>query len=631
MSGIFGWLGSPSLRRDADRVTARMAQRLTWFNDAKFEHVDTVLGTLGCASIDGSHNTWHGERGAAVIQGRFSWRDKTRAGRAAEAGNAQTVFESYLEQGMGFPDSLQGNFSGAMLDFSSSRLIVFTDRLGVHPVVSTETHEGIAFASTSDCLRAHSEDPVELNEQSIVDYLYLHQIPTPLSIFRGYQYLLPGTLLRFDKAGGHHHHRYWTPTYTQNLRGQSFEELRAKFQSLIGSSIQNSVAHGTEVGAFLSGGTDSSTIVAFLSQYCNPARAFSIAFDNEEFDELGYAKIAAARYSADHHFRYVAPRDVLDSLPDIARIYDEPFGNSSAVPTYHCASFAKATGITHLLGGDGGDELFGGNERYGLQNMLSMYSSLPGWLRNGVLNPIAGSRVFESPRTPLRYINRYVAHARTPLPDRLQMFNVFSYFGPEAVLERDFLQSVDREHAFELMREQYRIADYDNELNGMLAFDLKLTLADNDLRKVTRMCDLAGVSVDYPLLSDDLVEFASQLPTQLKVRGTKLRPFFKAALADVLPTAVIKKQKHGFGLPFGIWALEHAQLREFVYDNLGSLKKRTYIRPTFIDSLIDDKLDTHPRYFGTMVWLLLMLELWFQNHADGRSRSVPSASKAVRN
>jgi asparagine synthase (glutamine-hydrolysing) len=193
------------------------------------------------------------------------------------------------------------------------------------------------------------------------------------------------------------------------------------------------------------------------------------------------------------------------------------------------------------------------------------------------------------------------------------------------MLTADFLEGVSDAHPLELLRSAYASVEARSLINRMLALDWRFTLADNDLPKVTRTCELAGVDVVFPLLADELVEFSAALPPRFKLRGTTLRYFFKEALRGFLPDEIIRKRKHGFGLPFGTWIQQEGRLRSYVFDQLGDLRSRGIVRPEFLDELMDSRLRDHGPYFGSLAWVLMMLELWFKE-AKALSSSVGRAS-----
>ncbi|HXV76645.1 MAG TPA: asparagine synthase C-terminal domain-containing protein, partial [Candidatus Polarisedimenticolaceae bacterium] len=319
----------------------------------------------------------------------------------------------------------------------------------------------------------------------------------------------------------------------------------------------------------------------------------------------------------EHHEYYLEPADVVALIPRVAEIYSEPFGNESVVPAYHCARMANELGIRVLLGGDGGDELFAGNERYATQKIFDLYRRVPSPLRRGLLEPVvthfpAGGSIW-----PVRKARGYIAKARMRMPDRTQIYNYMERFGADTVFQPDFLAEVDVDEPRRLLRESYDGVRADSMLNRCLAMDLRFTLADNDLPKVSRMAELEGVRVCYPLLDDELIDFAARLPPELKLRRLELRWFFKHALRDFLPEEIIRKTKHGMGMPFGLWLETYAPLQELVRDSLDALKRRDIVRPAFVDQVSEMHRNEHAVYYGVMIWLLVQLEQWLRCHDDG--------------
>jgi asparagine synthase (glutamine-hydrolysing) len=355
-------------------------------------------------------------------------------------------------------------------------------------------------------------------------------------------------------------------------------------------------------------------------------RTYSIGFAAEGYDEMHFARIAARHFGTDHHEHYISAQEVVDAIPLIAMAHDQPFGNSSAVPTYYCAKRAKEDGVQTMLGGDGGDELFGGNERYAKQYLYSLYSDLPSVVRKGLIEPLVCPLPENLPL--IGKAQRYIRHASQRMPARYDNYNLLERLGPHAIFTSDFLETVERQSPAQEMAHVYWGQNAQSMINRMLGFDLKYTLEDNDLPKVVRSCDLAGVVVRFPLLDDKLVAFSATLPPELKVRRTRLRYFFKEALRGFLPEEIIKKSKHGFGLPFGPWLNEYRLLRQIALDSLTNLKQRGIIKPEFIDELCSKHMANHASYYGTMVWVLMMLEQWFQR-SSRRCAALPDALHAA--
>ena len=248
--------------------------------------------------------------------------------------------------------------------------------------------------------------------------------------------------------------------------------------------------------------------------------------------------------------------------------------------------------------------------------MFGIYDALPASLRKGLAEPLTDSGLFD--RIPLlKKGASYVRQARVPMPDRMQTYTLLMRMGLDQVFTAGFLGRIDAAEPDRHHREVYATCPPASLVNKMLAYDWRYTLAENDLPKVIGSARLAQVSVGFPLLDDRLLEFSLKLPTSYKLKGFKLRWFFKEALRGFLPDEILTKKKHGFGLPFGTWAVSHAPLKKLSTDSLHSLAARGVVRAEFIDKLLDEHLPMHPGFYGELVWILTMLEQWLQAHAPG--------------
>lgn len=611
MSGITGWFGTHYAAEEAQALLASAARSLT-----AFDHTETksALGPQWALAVSGSRQAaWlYQESGIALaLYGHPIW-SGTSADRVAEK-----IVTAYRANGDAFLQQLKGDFSLCLIDSVKNETLLAVDRMGVRPLIYANRPTGFIFGSRCECLLSQSSQATGLNRQAILDYLYYHMVPGGETVYAGFTRLAPGHMLRY-RDGAITLSAYWMPVFEENGRGD-VADYKKEFLDLLRSGVGRQINDG-KTGAFLSGGTDSSTIAGLLGQVSGkPAPTYSIGFDAAGYDEMEYARLAAKHFQTNHHEYYVTPDDVVAAIPRIAATYDQPFGNASAVPTYYCAAMAQADGVTRLLGGDGGDELFGGNARYASQYIFSLYERVPSALRKNMIEPIVQWLPGKLPL--IGKARSYIAQASIPMPDRYESYNLLNRLGMANILTEDFLRAIDPDGPMRLMREIYQGVHAQTLLNRMLALDFRFTLTDNDLPKVTRMCELAGVDVAFPMLDDALLDFSLRLPPQLKLKGTKLRYFFKAALSDLLPKEILTKEKHGFGLPFGVWLNTHQPLQQLALDSLSSLKTRGIIRPEFIDRLTNQHLSSHAGYYGTMVWVLMMLEQWFAQHRQqGSSR-----------
>lgn len=503
---------------------------------------------------------------------------------------------------------IDGAFAVALRD-ASGRTVLAVDRFSTHSLCYRLAGDELHFAERADTLAGPSDT---LDPQAIHDYLYFHAIPSPRTVFQGVLRVPPGHCAVFED-GKLTIEPYWRPTFTE-IRSASFATLRDEFRALLREAVFAQL-DGGKAACFLSGGTDSSTVAGMIREACGrPAATYSIGFEAEGYDEMVFARLAARHFGCEHHEYYVTPDDLVRSIAEVAGHYDQPFGNSSALPAYYCAKMARDDGVTKILAGDGGDELFGGNSRYAKQRVFGWYSRMPAGLRRGLIEP-----VFESPaiaRLPLLSKGAsYVEQAKVPMPDRQQMYNLLLRLGVGDVLTPAFLACIDQDAPCRQQRSVWATAQTDSELNRTLAYDWRYTLAESDLPKVCGTAQLAGISVGFPMLDGRLLEFSQRLPTAYKLKGLKLRWFFKEALRGFLPDEILAKKKQGFGLPFGVWLLRHRALKALACDSLDTLSTRGIVRTDFIRSLLNQRLAEHPGYYGEMVWILMMLEQWLRRHA----------------
>lgn len=357
--------------------------------------------------------------GATVIMvGRPYFRSKELKDLANQLGIASALASGYARHSQDIFKLLFGSFCCAIIDTQANRILIAIDRLGQEAMYYRATDEVFYFGSSASSVLASEECEPALLNQGIYNYMYFHMLPSPGSIY--------GRLKKLPAAHYVDYHNgqcqvvnYWQPGFSESTKGLSFKGLSKELKETLRNSVENCLSGSGKVGSFLSGGLDSSTVTGLLAESCNQeVEAYSIGFSAEGYDEMAYARITARHFDVKLNEYYVTPQDVVDALPMIATSYDEPFGNSSALPAYFCAKMAAENGVSTLLAGDGGDEIFGGNERYIKQRVFQHYAKIPGNLRKSLLEPVIDAM----PRIlPLvTKANSYITQANMPLPDRLQ-------------------------------------------------------------------------------------------------------------------------------------------------------------------------------------------------------------------
>jgi asparagine synthase (glutamine-hydrolysing) len=593
MRGLLGWLGTAP-----DGAFEAM-----WNGAGRSRPASLARHSTATASLAAWGGSLHQEAGlCCAIAGRPFFDDPELQALPA----AVALARLWRAHGNAAPARIHGSFSLALIDHAQDCVFLALDRVGDHLLAFAARPDGCVFASRADLVAAHPAVGRSLDPQGLFNYLYFHVVPAPGSVYRGVEKLLPG---QWAKCQGGRVTRgfYWALKYRDQPR-HDFAEQKARFLDLISAGVKRAKG-GDEVAAFLSGGTDSSTVSGMLKQVSGQARTYSIGFPAAGFDEMEYARLAGKHFGLDMREYYLQPADIVEAIPVIAGYYDEPFANDSAVPAYFCAKLAAADGHKIMLAGDGGDEFFGGNARYAKQKVFEAYHALPGFLRTGLIEPLADLPVMGT-LGPGRKLKSYLRQANTPLPERMESYN-FIYRQPlREMFAADFLAGIDEHQPHAWLKEVYDRADSHSYINRMLHLDIKFTLADNDLRKVGGMAEAAGVEVRYPLMDDAIVDFSGEIPPDWKVKGQYLRWFFKTALKGFLPDAIIDKTKHGFGLPFGVWAKDYAPLRERVEDRLSDFRKRGLLTPGYVDHLRNEHMSGHATYFGKMLWVMLTLEEW---------------------
>lgn len=602
---LCGWYGPSNFSLDSQLVLKKMGEYFPQ-RDASVSINDTDLKMLATGDTSILANEIE-----ISIFGVPYWKDDELNEHSKTYGVAATCGRLYQEKGIELLSLLAGKFVLTINDKKQKKFIIALDRIGQQHCFFSHVGENLVFASRADAVAEHPKVLGKISNQGVFNYVYFHSEPSPASIYKNISKLEGGQYLVFQ-LGRVTLKRYWNPEFFERNE-ESISSLGAEMCQIIEKSVTRFADSGS-VGAFLSGGLDSSTVSGMLAKVQkDKVKTFTIGFNAEGYDETEYARLASKHFSTEQNEYYVTPRDVVDLVPKIATFFDEPFGNSSALPAYLCARMAKEKGITRLLAGDGGDEFFAGNERYAKQLIFEQYQKVPKLLRSMLLEPMLFSNSIASNLPGIKKASSYIAQARTPLPDRLESYNFLHRHAASELFTPDFLREVNILEPIEILRESYNIPDECTSLNKMMWLDWKRTLHDNDLVKVNRMCELAGIEVVYPLLDDELIEFSCRIPSNIKLKDGKLRWFYKEAIKSFLPDEIINKKKQGFGLPFGVWTSEYRDLQEMAYSELRSLKQRNIFRDEFIDKTIKMHKSVHAKFYGELVWILMMLELWLKN------------------
>ncbi len=537
-------------------------------------------------------------------------------GAASSADSSAEALRLYHRLGPSFVRHLRGSFALALWDPGARRLVLATDHFGTRSMYYWAGNGRVAFASRIASLVAHPQVPRCIDENSIYFFLNHSFIPAPATIYREIRRLEPGQCLVWENRRIEIV-QYWDMSYPEE---KNLDEATAA--ELLCSSVEEAISFlsGIDIdapapGAFLSGGTDSSTVLGLLARRRGEGvRSFSVGFDENPYNEIHYARIAAARFKSRLHESFVRPKEALDELPAIVRAFDEPFGNSSALPTYFCVKAARTAGVTVMFAGDGGDELYGGNERYLTEKIFSLYHCVP--------RPLG--RLFQAGATmlpelyPWRKVKNYVKKANLPSAERFFEYQLYYMNRGREMFTEDLYERLDKSFPLRLPQERFAQAGNAHWLNRLLYVDLKLAISDNDLFKVNRCAEACGLAVRYPYLDKEVASASAKIPAKLKLKGWQKRYIFKKAFASLLPPEILAKKKHGFGLPTGEWLRRDNGFRDLARSLL--LDPRSLQRGYFKRQALEDLLRRHDaeasNYYGSHIWNFMMLEMWHRCHFD---------------
>ena len=532
--------------------------------------------------------------------------------RLRSRSDTEVIIHLYEEHGVQCLSMLRGMFAFAIWDQRHQRLVLARDRLGKKPLFYTADERGLAFASELKALLVDRTCP-DIDPVALHHYLTFQYVPAPRTIFRGIRKLPPGHLLVYE-GGKVSESAYWSLDYDRKAPIRSEAECLEEFRTLLEESVRLRLVSDVPLGAFLSGGVDSSSVVAVMSRLMNePVKTFSIGFKEEPYNELPYAGEVARLFGTDHHEFIVEPK-ALEILPTLVRIYDEPFADSSAIPTYYVSQLSRQY-VTVVLNGDGGDELLGGYPRY---RFTALDHAIPRYLSTSSRESLR--RAFGSWLPNARGVRRLREKAERLLaPVSRTYLSRICYFSPaekDELYTADFSGTIRGHDSYDLLTGWFEEAKATELLDQLLSVDTRSYLPDDLLVKVDRATMAHALEARSPFLDHRLMEFSASLPVSMKVRNGQTKYLLKAAMRGTLPDHILDRPKQGFGVPIDRWFREDC--REFLREVLLSPRcvQRGYFRPEVVRRMIDDHQHGKADY-AYRLYALLMLELWHREYADG--------------
>ncbi|RJQ14851.1 asparagine synthase (glutamine-hydrolyzing) [Candidatus Parcubacteria bacterium] len=532
--------------------------------------------------------------------------------------DTETIVHLYEEYKEDFVSYLNGMFAIALWDDKNKKLILARDRVGEKPLYYFHNKKEIIFASEMKALLENKTVSRDINPEALHYYLVLGRVPAPYAIINGIQKLEPAHIVVVNKEGVVGIKKYWELSFKPKANF-SEEEAKAKLREKLEESVVSRMVADVPLGAFLSGGVDSSAVVAMMAQNSSkPVETFSVGFDEKDFSELAYASIVAKRFSTNHHEFIIKP-DVFKILPKLVWYLDEPFADASIIPTYYVAQ-ATRSHVTAALTGDGGDELFAGYEWYKALKLARLYVAMPKILR-GFLSALSSFIPnIDERESSIRYLHKlkrfFETQAKTnksPLDIFMSMTGGFT----EEILhsfiyDKNFSKSIKNISARNLRQEKIDEYDGDDPLEALSFEQFSSLLPDMFFTKVDRCTMSVSLESRAPLVDYKFVEFIAKLPFSYKLRGFKTKYIFKEAMRGILPEEILFRPKKGFAIPLHRWIKEDPLKKEITRVLLDEgFIKLGYFNKSAVSNLVLEHMDGKKNNFEK-IWRLYVFALWYK-------------------
>ena len=531
--------------------------------------------------------------------------------------DTEVILHAYEEWDVECLKRFRGMFAFGLWDNNRKRLFLARDRLGKKPLVYSERNGRFAFASEIKALLQVPWIERRVNPFAIHHYLTYQYVPSPETIFQSINKLPPAHYLLYDSKRNIRIERYWKLDGSAEKKSRSdLGDLSRMIREKLEESVKLRLISDVPLGAFLSGGIDSSLIVGIMAKNGGPpVKTFSIGFEEQDFSELGYAKLVANHFGTEHH-EFVVKPDAIEILPKLVWYYSEPFGDSSAIPTYYVSKMTSDH-VKVVLTGDAGDENFAGYPRYLRSKYVWWFTQLPEKLRKKLLPDFL--RVLSISPWKRKTLNRLAdfmemlsSHQGRNYAEQIKICNEMER---KSLYTDEFLREVIEEDPLDYLIEKYEEADTKDPLEKLLFLDMTTYLPEDLLVKVDIATMANSLEARVPFLDHELVEEVAKIPFRLKLRGSTAKYILKKAYSDFLPETILKRKKMGFGVPLARWFRK--ELKEFARETLLDPQTlgRGYFKKKGIERMLDDH--TRQRYdHSAKIWALLFLEMWFRVFVD---------------
>jgi asparagine synthase (glutamine-hydrolysing) len=543
--------------------------------------------------------------------------------------DTEVIAHLYEEKGADCIAALEGMFALAIWDERAQRLLLARDRAGKKPLFYYRDARLLAFASEIKAFFGHPDIAIEPDRDGVPYYFIHGYVPAPATFYRGIAQLEPGTLMTVERDGTVASHRYWHLQYptVREVRPVGRREAAAGVRERLARAVERRLESDVPLGAFLSGGLDSTIVVGLMSRAMRePVKTFSIGFDGDSaYDETGYARMAAERFKTDHTEFRVSP-SAIDLIDTLNWHYDGPCGDSSAVPTYIVSKLTRER-VTVVLTGDGGDEVFAGYLRFYASVLSERIPDSIGAAANAVVSRLPTPT---NDRHWFARVQRFFRSMRTPLHERMTRWNALFFDDLDRLLQPDFTASIAPVDPLRYLDGEREFLRDRSTLSQVLHANFISYLADDLLVKTDRCTMAHSLEARAPFLDRELVEYVASLPDEFKLQGRRTKTILREACADLLPPPISTRAKMGFGVPLGTWF--RGELKDYLRDLLlgGDARYREMLSPAYVGELVRRHL-AGTANFGQQLWTIMCFELWLRQLPDWtrRGRRVGRESVAT--
>jgi asparagine synthase (glutamine-hydrolysing) len=532
--------------------------------------------------------------------------------------DTEVIIHGYEEYGEGLFNKLNGMFAFGLWDDRKQVLYLVRDRYGQKPLYYWDSPKSIVFASELKSLIRHPALQKEIDIYSLSRYLLYEYVPAPHSIFKGVKKVLPGHFLKWQDAGPHII-PYWQIDFngTATNRALPIPEIENQLIGLLKLSVERRLVSDVPLGVFLSGGIDSSSIVALMAELIPPEqiKTFSIGFREKSFDESSYASEVARQFGTDHHEQILTPGKMIDILPEVWDLLDEPFADASIIPTYLLSKFTRQF-VTVALGGDGGDELFAGYDPFVAHIAARYYERIPGFIQNSIFRPLVQLMPVSTKNMSFDFkLKQFLKGVPYEPGVRNQVWlGSFSKEEQKDLFAPDIRRLLNGFDPYGDMHQACQEMEFRDPLDEIIFLYSCFYLQDDILAKVDRASMATSLEVRSPYLDVQFAEFANSLPSRLKLKGLNRKYILKKALEQKLPREILYRKKKGFGIPLAKWFKKELKTPLLDVFSPQRLKQEGFLNTGHVHKLLDDHF-SGKKDNRKQIWTLFMFEMWRERFA----------------